>query len=153
MILISACLCGIKCKYNGEDNSDPFYVNLVKSRMAIPLCPEQLGGLPTPRPACEIRQGTGADVWAGLARVVNADGGDVTDRFIKGACETLRFVNRAGISEAVLQSRSPSCGAGQVYDGTFSRRLIQGDGVTAALLKSKGIKVWNNEEFKAVKGV
>lgn len=148
MKLISACLCGVNCKYNGANNSDPCFLALLEQDKVLPVCPEQLGGLSTPRPACEIAGGTGTDVLQGKAKIINKDGEDCTAAFIKGAQESLALAQKTGITEAILQSRSPSCGSGKIYDGTFSGRLIPGDGVTAALFKKHGIKILNDEEFK-----
>lgn len=146
--LISACLCGINCKYNGTNNSHPYFLELLKQGELLPICPEQLGGLPTPRSACEIMGGSGAEVIQGNAQVINKTGENLRSVFIKGAHESLQLAKQADISEAILQSRSPSCGCGKIYDGTFTGKLITGDGVTAALLKMNGIKVWNDEAFK-----
>lgn len=148
MKLISACLCGINCKYNGDNNNHPYYLDLLQQGELLPICPEQLGGLPTPRASCEIIGGSGEDVLQGIAKVVNKDGEDLSAPFIKGAREILQLAKQAGISEAIMQSRSPSCGCGRIYDGTFAGKLIAGDGVTSALLKMNGIKVWNDEEYK-----
>lgn len=147
MILISACLCGINCKYNGANNSHPYFMDLLKKGELLPVCPEQLGGLPTPRLACEIKDGTGKDVLDGQAQVHNKAGENISLLFIKGAAETLHLAQQAGITEAILQRRSPSCGCGKIYDGTFAGKLINGDGVTAALLKINGIKTWSDEDF------
>lgn len=148
MKLISACLCGINCKYNGSNNSDPYFISLLQKGEVLPVCPEQMGGMSTPRPACEIVGGTGMEVLQGQAKILCKDGADCSAAFIKGARESLKLAQTAGITEAILQSRSPSCGSGLIYDGTFSGHLVPGDGVTAALLKNHGIKVLNDEEFK-----
>ncbi|MHC1720648.1 MAG: DUF523 domain-containing protein [Clostridiaceae bacterium] len=141
MILVSACLCGINCKYNGGSNLNKAVLKLLEEGKAIPICPEQLGGLTTPRPANEIEGGTGADVLDGIARVMDSDGKDETESFIRGAREVLSIAQKANIGEAILKAKSPSCGAGHIYDGTFSSRIIQGNGVTAELLKRNGIRV------------
>jgi len=107
-----------------------------------------LSGLPTPRPPAEIQGGDGRDVLEGRARVVNIEGKDVTAEFLAGAQKALRIAQRRGIKEAVLKARSPSCGVGQIYDGSFSGRLREGDGVTTALLKRGGIIVKNNEDWE-----
>lgn len=153
MRVISACLCGINCKYNGDNNRHEEFMKELREGQVLPLCPEQLGGLTTPRSACEIDGGSGEDVLAGQARVINAAGEDVTEFFVKGAQECLAVMRQAGIDEAVLQRRSPSCGVGKIYDGSFSGHLIAGDGVTAALLRQHGIKVWNDEDYLQHKGV
>lgn len=152
MRIISACLCGINCKYNGDNNRHEEFIKELRDGQVLPLCPEQLGGLNTPRSACEIDGGSGEDVLVGRARVINAAGEDVTEFFVKGAEECLKVMRRAGIDEAVLQRRSPSCGVGKIYDGSFSGQLIAGDGVTAALLRKNGIKVWNDEDYLQHKG-
>lgn len=146
MILISACLCGVNCKYSGGNNLHPEFLKLLKNGEVLPVCPEQLGGLTTPRSTSEITGGTGQDVLEGQAKVTNRET-DLSSYFVKGAYETLHLAEQAGIKTAILQPRSPSCGCGKIYDGTFSGRLIEGDGVTAALLKQHGIKVWNADEY------
>jgi len=147
MIIVSACLAGFRCRYNGEEKADLKIERLIERGLAIPVCPEQLGGLPTPRLPCEITGGAGADVLLGNARVLAKDGTDVTGGFLKGAYETLRLCKMTGATKAVLKARSPSCGCGKVYDGTFSGTRICGDGVTAALLRKNGITVLSEEEY------
>ena len=129
MIIVSACLAGVCCRYDGQSKEHPAVVALVRSGRAIAVCPEQLGGLPTPRPAAE-RQGR---------RVVTRQGQDVTAEFERGAREGLKLALLAGCKQAVLQPRSPSCGCGQIHDGKFTGKLVPGDGVFAALLKANGI--------------
>jgi uncharacterized protein YbbK (DUF523 family) len=141
MIIVSACLCGVNCKYSGGNNLNEEVLRLLARGEAIPVCPEQLGGLPTPRPTMEISGGTGADVLDGEARVTSSSGADATECFVKGAQEVLKIAEAAGASEAILKSNSPSCGCGRVYDGTFSGRLVEGNGVTSELLIRNGIKV------------
>lgn len=153
MKIISACLCGINCKYDGSNNLNPYFLDLLARGNFIPVCPEQLGGLSTPRTPCEIAGGTGLDVITGKAFTYTSDGRDVTEAFLKGARETLSIVLNAGVEEAILKSRSPSCGSGIIYDGTFTGNVINGDGVTTALLKQHGIKVWNEQEYLREKGV
>ncbi|SDL47260.1 Uncharacterized conserved protein YbbK, DUF523 family [Maridesulfovibrio ferrireducens] len=131
MIVVSGCLAGIKCKYNGTESTDETVVELVKQGKAIPVCPEQLGGLPTPRPCCEFVGD----------RVLTTLGIDVSEQFLKGAEEGLRLAKLVGAKKAILKSRSPSCGYGKIYDGTFSGKLIAGDGLFAAMLKENGITV------------
>jgi len=146
--LISACLLGIKCAWDGQDNykSDKA-IDFLNSETLMPVCPEQLGGLKTPRAPQEIQGGTGEDVLDGKCKVLNIDGEDVTQEFINGAEETLKIVRLFHIEEFIGKSRSPSCGCGQIYDGTFSRKLIGGDGVTTALLKRNGIRVVAEEDL------
>jgi len=147
MKIISACLCGINCKYNGKNNYNRIFQDMLIKEQVIPICPEQLGGLPTPRPPCEIKGGSGEEVLSGKARVINHEGCDLSDAFVKGAEETLKLALAQGIKEAILQSRSPSCGCGFIYDGTFSSQLIKGDGVTTALLRRHGIRVISEAEY------
>lgn len=147
MKLISACLCGVNCAWNGKTKISPKALELIKSGELIPVCPEQLGGLGTPRTPQEIHNGSGDDVLAGRCKVINKEGKDVTVQFIKGAEETLKIAKLVGAKEFIAKSKSPSCGCGLTYDGTFSSTLIQGDGVTTALLKQNGIKVINSEDI------
>ncbi len=130
-ILVSACLAGEPCRYDGSAAPHPAVLELVRQGRALAVCPEVLGGLPTPRESMELRAG----------RIVCRSGADVTTAFEAGARQALEVALAAGCAEAVLKARSPSCGCGQVYDGTFSGVLIPGDGVLAALLKQNGIAV------------
>ena len=139
-ILVSACLLGIYCRYDGRCETDPRVMALAKDHVLIPVCPEQLGGLPTPREPSE-RQG---------CAVVMKSGTDVTAQYRRGAEQTLHLARLYGCKAAVLKERSPSCGSGRIYDGTFSGRLTSGDGVTAALLKENGIAVYGESEIEAL---
>lgn len=130
-VLVSACLAGEPCRYDGSAAPHPAVLELVRQGRALPVCPEVLGGLPPPREPVEIRGG----------RFLTRSGADVTEAFHAGARRCLDMALDAGCREAVLKARSPSCGCGQVYDGTFSGVLIPGDGVLAALLKERGIAV------------
>lgn len=114
---------------------------MVSEGKAIPICPEQLGGCPTPRGVVEIAGGTGADVLDGKCKVIRKNGEDTTEEFLKGAEEVLKIAKMVGATNAILKARSPSCGCGFVYDGTFSGKLIKGNGVTAELLLRNGIEV------------
>jgi len=147
MILISACLLGVNCKYDGKNNLKEEIIKHFNKKKIVPVCPEQLGGLATPRLPAEIKGGDGADVLNGQASVITVDGVDVTEEFIRGANETLKILKSLGITEAILKSRSPSCGVGKMYDGSFSSTLISGNGVTSALLIKNGIEVYSDEEI------
>ncbi|HHT26682.1 MAG TPA: DUF523 domain-containing protein [Firmicutes bacterium] len=136
-VLVSACLVGCRCRYDGEHA----HAQLPQNVELVPVCPEVAGGLPIPRDPAEIIGGTGNDVLAGRARVCTRAGRDVTAQFKRGAEHALRICREEGIIRAILKRRSPSCGATQVYDGTFSGRLIAGAGVTAALLLQHGIPI------------
>jgi len=111
----------------------------------VPVCPEQLGGLPTPRPSAEIQGGTGEDVLAGRVRIETEAGSDVTGAFVRGAEQVLEVARIVGATGAVLKARSPSCGVHQTYDGTFSGRLREGSGVCAALLLREGLSLFTEE--------
>jgi len=131
MILVSACLAGIPCRWDAEKKPNKLVIELVKAGQAIPVCPEQLGGLTTPRDPSEIQAG----------KVLTKNGQDVSRQFERGAYIVLDIAKEYGCVEAILKSKSPSCGSGEIYDGSFSGRTINGDGVTAHLLKRNGISV------------
>lgn len=130
-LLVSACLLGLPCRYDGAAKPAPQVLELMAEHRLIPVCPEQLGGLPTPRPPAECRDG----------RVINRAGWDVTAEYVRGAESALKLARLYGCRGAILKERSPSCGCGYIYDGSFSGTLIPGDGVTARLLKAHGIPV------------
>lgn len=131
MILVSSCLCGINCKYNGGNNYNEKVMNYLKDKEYIMVCPEVLGGLLIPRSPSEIK----------VDKVINKDGIDVTEEYRLGALKTLDIAKKNNVSLCIMKSNSPSCGTNKIYDGTFSKKLIQGDGVTVSLLKENGIKV------------
>ena len=150
MKLVSACLLGIKCKWDGKIKPNRKIIEFVKKEILIPICPEQLGGLPTPRKPCGIFGGKGEDVLDGKAKVLSArDGEEFTKNFIKGAEETLKIAKFFGIKEAMLKQGSPSCGFGKTYqlDKKLKNRKIEGNGVTAALLKRYGIEIMTQEDI------
>ena len=134
-VLVSACLLGVCCRYDGQSKACPAVLELLKAHELIPVCPEQLGGLPTPRPPAEI-QGN---------RVINREGTDVTAQYQKGAEEAARLYQLFHCACAVLKARSPSCGCGEVYDGSFSGTLVPGDGITAQAFKRLGLRVITEE--------
>ena len=137
MYLISSCLTGENCKYNGSNNYHKIANELIEKGLAIKACPEVLGGLPTPRIPSEIVDD----------RVLNKIGHDHTNAFTVGAQKTLKLIQKHHIEIAILQERSPSCGVHHIYDGTFSNRLIDGQGKTAALLRSHGVKVITIDDY------
>ncbi len=141
-ILVSACLLGVCCRYSGDGKPCPAVLSLHGQHHLIPVCPEQLGGLPTPRPPVELRGG----------RAVTQSGEDRTKQYELGACETLKLAKLFCCHTAVLKSRSPSCGFGQIYDGTFSGTLIEGNGVTANLLYRAGIEIRNEDNICLLSG-
>lgn len=137
-LLVSACLLGTACRYDGASVPCPAVMSLAESCELVPVCPEQLGGLPTPRTPSEIQPD---------GRVVDRVGDDRTSAFDTGAREALRIARERGCTQAVLKSRSPSCGVHQVYDGTFSGVLVPGQGVTAAVLSNAGIELFDETDF------
>jgi len=149
-LLVSACLLGRPTKYNGGDNFCPWVGALQERAVLVPVCPEQLGGLPTPRPPAEITGGDGYDVLAGRAQVVTVAGVVVTDAYLRGAVEAGRLAAAMGATAALLKARSPSCGNRQIYDGSFSGQLRNGPGVTAAQLLAGGLPVFHEEELAAL---
>jgi uncharacterized protein YbbK (DUF523 family) len=151
MILVSGCLVGQKCSYNMVNEEIPELKRLVDNGEAIPVCPAQLGGLPTPRPPSEIVGGDGKNVLEGKAKVINSEGRDMTKSFLKGASDALVIAKDKNVTEAVFRSRSPQCGCGLIYDGTFAGKTRSGDGVAAALLKKHGIRVMTEEELGSSK--
>ena len=141
MDIASACLAGVRCRYDGEARPDEKIMEMHKQGLVKLVCPECLAGLASPRCPSEIAGGDGGDVLDGHAHVMAEDGSDRTAEFIKGAEKTLETARKLGAQRAWLKSKSPSCGCGRIYDGTFSGKLRAGDGVTAALLKKNGIDV------------
>jgi uncharacterized protein YbbK (DUF523 family) len=141
MKLVSACLLGVACRYDGKSSLDIDIRKLVEEGKAVPICPEEVGGLSTPRLPAEIVGGDGFDVLDGKAKVINSNGDDVTEEFIRGAQQALQLAQSFGVTEALLKEKSPSCGSQIIYDGTFQRKKLAGSGVTAALLQRHGIKV------------
>ena len=140
MILVSACLLGCACRYDGQSKPHPLAMELARQGRAVPVCPEQLGGLPTPRTPAE-RCGD---------RVVTRDGTDVTTQYERGAQEALRLARTTGCTLALLKEKSPSCGCGRVYDGTHTGALTNGNGVTAELLLQHGVRVFGETQLDAL---
>jgi uncharacterized protein YbbK (DUF523 family) len=147
-IVVSACLAGVACTHEAQPKTRDWAVDLVASGRAVLVCPEVAGGLPIPRPAAEIVDGTGEDVIAERARVISEDGDDVTQQYMAGARKAADAARAANATLAVLKARSPSCGCGQIYDGSFRGELRAGDGVTAAMLKAAGLSVVSDEEVE-----
>jgi uncharacterized protein YbbK (DUF523 family) len=145
-VLVSACLAGRACAYDGSHRANDVILQLVRDGRAVLVCPEEEGGLPTPRPAAEIEGGNGADVLDGSGRVVTDAGVDVTAEYLEGARIAVDRAASEGCRAAILKARSPACGCGAVYDGSFTRRLGSGDGVTAAALRAAGVELWTEED-------
>ncbi|MFG2497532.1 DUF523 domain-containing protein [Streptomyces sp. NPDC048441] len=140
-VLVSACLRGVPCRFDGRAKASPELDDAVAGREVVSFCPEAAGGLSTPRRPAELVGGDGHDVLDGTARVVDDTGQDVTAEFVAGARSALAAALAGGCTQALLMPRSPSCGRGTVYDGSFSGDLVAGDGVTAALFERNGISV------------
>lgn len=137
-ILISGCLLGLKCRYDGKEKKLPEIEKLIKEYNLIPICPEQLGGLVTPRTPAEIIN----------AKVITQDNKDVTDKYKLGAEEALKLAKLFDCKKAILKENSPSCGCGKIYDGTFSHKLIDGNGITADLFLKNNIEVLGESQIK-----
>lgn len=149
MYLISACLCGVNCKYNGLNNYNKKCDELFRKGEAILICPEQLGGLTTPRVPSEL-QGTAMEVLENKKKILSKEGIDVTKEFVKGAREVVNIAEKLSISKAILKEGSPSCGVNFVYDGSFSGNKIKGCGITTHLLKELGIDVLSEKEIGGI---
>lgn len=151
MLGISACLGGIACRYDGQSNTIPELRQLVDDGLAIMICPEVLGGLPVPRRPAEIQKGDGFDVWRNQSRVVDTDGEDVTELFKQGAVKAYNEIEKLQISGLILKERSPSCGSGLIYDGSFSGNRIAGVGVATAYFIQQGLKVYSEENWREMR--
>jgi uncharacterized protein YbbK (DUF523 family) len=148
-VVLSACLAGVPCTHAAEAKTRAWALKLLASGRAVTVCPEVAGGLPIPRPEAEIVGGDGVDVLEGRARVVTVEGEDVTANYLSGAESALSAAQRSGARVAILKARSPSCGCGAIYDGTFTGGKVPGDGVTAAALKREGLDVYSDEDVEA----
>ncbi|PEE42742.1 DUF523 domain-containing protein [Bacillus pseudomycoides] len=147
MIVISACLAGIACRYDGNDNLISKIEELLQKEEAVLVCPEVLGGLPTPRPAAEIIGGNGDDVLEGKAKVMDNEGNDVTTAFVYGAYKALKEIQDLNPEYIILKERSPSCGSSTIYTGEFNGNKQDGYGVTTALFRRHGFTVISEEDF------
>ena len=137
IIIVSSCLAGVKCRYDGNDNSVEEIIELVKSGKAVALCPEVMGKLLIPRASCEIVNG----------KIITKEGKDCTAEFKLGAQKTLEIAKILESKTAILKQNSPSCGFGRIYDGTFTGNRIDGNGVCAQLLSENGIKIFNEDNY------
>jgi len=137
IILCSACLLGIKCRYNGKSKISKKIIDFSKKAILIPLCPEQLAGLPTPREEAEIKN----------KKVITKSNKDVSKYFQEGAREVLKIAKLYKVKKAILKQKSPSCGFGQIYNGNFEGVVIKGNGITADLLKKDKIKIITEENL------
>lgn len=139
-ILVSACLLGINCKYNGLNNYNIDVVNFVKKHEYLPICPEQLSGLNTPRIPIEIKNG----------KVIDENGNDFTIMMEKGCQEVQKYIDLFKPSLAILKAKSPSCGYKRIYDGSFTKTIIEGNGTAASLIEKNNIKIITEEEINTV---
>lgn len=137
-IIVSACLLGTNCKYNGGNNLNKELIEFLKNYEIIPICPECMGGLSTPRVPSEIIGD----------KVINKEGLDVTNNYLSGANKALELAKKHQVKIAILKAKSPSCGEGKVYDGTFTNTLVEKDGVTVKIFKSEGIKVYTENNYQ-----
>lgn len=137
-ILVSACLLGVNCKYNGSNNENQAVINYIKDKEAIIICPEIMGGLCTPRDPSEVLGN----------KVITNNNKDVTENFSRGAQETLKLAKLFDCHKAILKSKSPSCGSNKIYDGTFTGTIIDSDGITASLLKKHNITIITEKDIE-----
>ncbi|BCR05169.1 hypothetical protein DESUT3_22380 [Desulfuromonas versatilis] len=144
-ILVSACLLGLSTRYDGSSKKDERVEQFIRENdlLPIPVCPEQLAGLPTPRPAARFISGDGCAVLDGTGRLVDANGDELNQVFLRGAVETMKIARLTGATQALLKQRSPSCGTRQVYR---DETLVPGQGVTSALLSRNRIEVFSEED-------
>lgn len=141
MIIISACLVGVNCKYDGSNNKNEKAYKIFKEGKAVPVCPEVLGGMNIPRIPCEIK------IISNKRKVMNENGKDQTLKFKTGAQKTLEIAKTIGAKKAILKSKSPSCGFGKIYDGSFSKKFIEGNGITTELLINNNLKVVTEKDI------
>lgn len=142
MYIVSSCLAGINCRYDGNNNSNEKVVKLVKEGKAIPVCPEVLGGLGIPRDRSEIVKDQNGD-----RKVITENGKDVTAEFIKGAMKTSAIAKIVNAEKAVMKKYSPSCGYGEIYDGTFNNNLVEGNGITVEMLIENGVEILTADDL------
>jgi uncharacterized protein YbbK (DUF523 family) len=148
-ILMSPCLIGIRTRWDESCDEIDELIDLVKSGQAVFMCPEQTGGLTTPREPAEIERGkTAKDVLQGEAKVFSITGKDFTEQFVTGARRILKFCQETGIETSILKADSPSCGSVQTFDGSFTDTITPGKGITAELLEQNGIKIYNELNFQ-----
>lgn len=152
-IMVSACLLGIKCTYNCEIRKSDEVVKLAKRKTLIPFCPEQLGGMGTPRTAMSIVEGSGEDVLDFEAKVMNEESSDITSHFHTGTEESMKYATLFSVKTAIMRDKSPSCGVYQVYNRKIGEEkyLVPGRGVTTAQLKRHGLKIYSENDIKKIR--
>jgi uncharacterized protein YbbK (DUF523 family) len=155
MLLVSRCLIGDKCRYNGEGKPNQAVIDFLNDlqigRDYVLICPESSGGLPIPRKAGEIENGSAQAVWNGFAKVLNPDGDDYTAGFLKGARIACEIARKTNATAALLKEKSPSCGVRFVHDGSFSGSLLPGMGITSLALSKLGIRIFSEKELAELK--
>lgn len=149
MIIVSSCMLGINTRYDRKSNSIGILEKFSSLCKFIPICPEQLGGLPTPRHPCEIICGSGEDVLNGSSIVTDIYGHDLTKEFLEGARQVQKIISLCHISAAILKERSPSCGCKEIYDGSFTHTIRYGQGVTSSMLRKLGIPLYSEDDITA----
>lgn len=147
MILISSCLLGNPARFDGHSKPHPLLVKYKNCGHFLPVCPECAGKLPIPRPPTEIQRGNGALVWQGKCRVMDSSGLDVTKNFCQGALVCAKLAKKHTVTAVIFKERSPSCGVHAVYDGSFSKKTLSGQGVTAACFSSLGYRLYSEEDL------
>ena len=149
-VLVSSCLLGNNVRYDGGNKfcEHPILLRWIVEKRVISICPEIAGGLPVPRPPAEIKEGSGEDVLSNDAKVFEIDGNNVSKQFVCGATESMLLARKHGIRVAVLKDGSPSCGSRYIYDGSFNGATVVGSGVTTALLRKVGVKVFSENELQ-----
>jgi uncharacterized protein YbbK (DUF523 family) len=150
-VLVSACLLGEKVRYDGSDKrcDDPILQRWLQEGRVVPVCPEVVGGLPTPRASAEITEGAGGlEVLRQVGKVMDATGRDVSEQFKQGAGQALQLARSKGIRIAVLKEGSPSCGSGYTYDGSFTGKKVDQPGVTTARLREAGVRVFSEAQLR-----
>jgi uncharacterized protein YbbK (DUF523 family) len=151
IILVSACLLGIDCTYNNQNHKNEYVLQLMKFRKLLPICPEQLGGLPTPREPQVLVKGSGKDVLKNKTQVINQKQIDVTNNFLNGANEANKLVQLYKIKYAIMKEKSPSCGVNFIYNKTEKcEKLIEGNGVTTAKLLENGLTIYSENDLKKI---
>jgi len=145
LYLVSACLLGVNCRYDGDNNYNQRLFEYFEESLLYPVCPEVMGGLSIPRKPCEIVQAEDD------LKVKDIDGNDKTKQFVQGAQKTLKIAELLNIKKAIFMERSPSCGVHKIYDGKFNNNLISGQGITTKLLEKNDIKVYSNNKLNKIK--
>jgi uncharacterized protein YbbK (DUF523 family) len=146
LIIVSACLAGANCRYDGCLIENKLIKKLVASRQAMPLCPEVMGGRTVPRAPAEIKGGAGENVLTGKVKIIDKDNNDVTQEILNGVKYVVAAAKRMGVKIFILKTKSPTCGYGEIFDGTFTGKLVPGNGVLTDALLKEGIKIYTEKD-------